>query len=396
MATKIEMPMTIGEFTSSSVKEWLKKEGDTVEKDETIVVTETEKVTTEIVAPVSGVLLRIDVPEDEEVKPGDILGWIGNPEEKLPPRQSSTATTNNLKKAVEVDIKQQQSSGESRLKITPIARNLAKKYNIDLSQVAGSGPGGRIVESDIREYLQEKEDNKMLEEADLIPFSGMRKVIAERMKSSAQESPHVTNFIEVDMTHVLNAREKMQKENGRRFSINDLLILAVSRALTMHPILNSTLDEKEGKIKIHRHINIGIAVDIGQGLVVPVIKGADELSLNQISNKARMLVEKAKLGTLSAVELSGGTFTITNLGPLGTELFTPIINPPESAILGVGSIVKKPAVIDGEIKIRDIMWLSLSYDHRVIDGAPAARFLRDIKLMLENPLMILFSDKEDE
>jgi len=352
-----------------TVVQWFKKEGETVNKGEPLVEVLTEKVTYDIEVPESGILRKILILEGVNVPVSEVLGVITAPDEQL------TEEIRIEKSVREVEVI------EERVLASPAAKRLAKEFGIDLAQVKGSGPEGRIVEEDVKRFFEEsKVTGPRVRE--VIPLTGIRKTAAERVSLSARTAPHSTVTMEADMTNAARLHEEKQ------VSYNDILVKAVAKALTEHSIVNSTLDREQ--IKVFEDINIGVAVATEKGLMVPVIHNANKKSLKEISSMLSDLVEKARVSKLSKEELTGGTFTITNLGMFGVEIFTPIINPPETAILGVGKVIEKPVVVNKEIGVKPMMYLSLSYDHRVIDGAPAAQFLQKIKQYLENPYLLTY------
>jgi pyruvate dehydrogenase E2 component (dihydrolipoamide acetyltransferase) len=350
-----------------TVVQWFKKEGETVNKGEPLVEVLTEKVTYDIEAPESGVLRKILALEGVEVPVAEVLGVITAPDEQF--TEEIIAETPMKKEAV-----------EERILASPAAKRLAKEYSIDIVQVKGTGPEGRIVEEDVKRFFEESKVGSRVRE--VILLAGIRKTAAERVTLSAKTAPHSTITMDVDMANATRFREEKQ------VSYTDILVKAVAKALAEHSIVNSSLVGEQ--IKIFEDINIGVAVATEKGLVVPVIHNANKKGLREVALTLNGLVEKARAGKLSKEELSGGTFTITNLGMFGVEIFTPIINPPETAILGVGKVVDKPVVANKEITVKPMMYLSLSYDHRVIDGAPAAQFLQKIKQYLENPHLLTY------
>jgi len=359
------MPKLSLTMKKGTVIEWFKREGDTVEKGEPLVEVLTEKVTYDIEAPSSGVLRKILVEEGVDVPVAGVLAVITALDEELP--------------EVEVTAEPSLERVEERIMASPAAKRLAKEYDVDLAQVRGTGPEGRIVEEDIRRYVEEKEITPKIRE--VIPLTGIRKTAAERVSLSARTAPHTTLNMEVGMSKATKLREEIQ------VSYTDMVAKAVAKALVEHPIMNSTLEDEQ--IKVFHDINIGVAVATEKGLIVPVIHNTDRKSLKEIALKLKELAEKARQGKLTKDELTGGTFTITNLGMYGVDTFTPIINPPETAILGVGRLTEKPVVENKKIVIKPLMNLSLSFDHRVVDGAPAAQFLQKIKKILENPEALL-------
>jgi len=356
LATKILMPRLSLTMKEGTVVQWFKKEGETVKKGDLVVEVLSEKVTYDVEAPASGVLRKIFVEEGTDIGVAEPLGIIAAPDELIEVAEAP----------------------EERVIASPAAKRLARQHDIDLTQVKGTGPKGRIVKEDVQKFLQEQVMPQLRE---VIPLTGIRKTAAERVAISAREAPHSTITMEVDMANAAKLREKL------KVSYTDILVKAVAKALTEHPIMNSTLDEDE--IRIFAAVNIGVAVATDKGLIVPVIPNADEKPIEEIAQMLEKLVDKAQRGTLSKEELTGGTFTITNLGMYGVDVFTPIINPPETAILGVGRVAERPTVSKGEIVAKPIMKLSLSFDHRVVDGAPAARFLQTMKAILEEASSIL-------
>jgi pyruvate dehydrogenase E2 component (dihydrolipoamide acetyltransferase) len=250
---------------------------------------------------------------------------------------------------------------------------LAKELHVDLNQVKGTGPEGRVVEDDVRLFAEQP--GAVLRVQEIVPMVGIRKTTAERLSFSARTAPHSTVVMEVDMSNAARIHRETQ------LSYTEMLVKAVALALREHRIVNASLDGEQ--IKIFEDVNVGVAVASERGLVVPVIRNADNRSLSEIASVLQTLVGKARQGELTKDDVSGGTFTVTNLGMFGVDVFIPIINPPETAILGVGRVVEKPIAVDGQVTVRPMMQLSLAYDHRIVDGAPAAQFLQTIKKILE-------------
>ncbi|MGQ9459858.1 MAG: dihydrolipoamide acetyltransferase family protein [Candidatus Bathyarchaeaceae archaeon] len=380
MATKILMPRLSLTMKEGTVVQWFKKEGDMVEKGEPLVEVLSEKATYDVEAPASGVLRKILAEEGTDVPVGETLGVITAPDEELPEIEVAAAPPAvEAEEAVAVPERKVEERIERRVIATPAAKRLAREYDINLTQIRGSGPDGRIVEEDVKRLIEGTRITPQVRE--VIPLTGIRKTAAERVSLSAQTAPQSTITMEVDMSKAAELREKVG------VSYTDMLVKAAAKALTEHPIINSTLEKEQ--IKIFADINIGVAVATGMGLIVPVIHNANRKSLTEISSRLKELAEKAKQSKLAKEELTGGTFTITNLGMYGVDIFTPIINPPETAILGVGRVAEKPIVVDKQIVVRPLMQLSLTFDHRVVDGAPAAEFLQKVKQNLENPEALL-------
>jgi pyruvate dehydrogenase E2 component (dihydrolipoamide acetyltransferase) len=260
-----------------------------------------------------------------------------------------------------------------RVLASPAAKRLAKELLVDLTHVRGTGPEGRIVEDDVRLYSEQSSAKPKVSE--IVPMAGIRKTTAERLAFSARTAPHSTIVMEVDMSDAARIHKETQ------LSYTEMLVKAVATALREHKIMNATLEGE--RIIIFEDVNVGVAVAAGNGLVVPVVRNADKKSISEIASVFRELVEKARRGKLSMEDMMGGTFTITNLGMYGVDLFIPIINPPETAILGVGRVVEKPVAANGKVAVKPAMQLSLAYDHRIVDGAPAAKFLQTVKQILE-------------
>jgi len=365
LVTKILMPKLSLTMSEGAVIKWFKKEGEKIEKGEPVVEVLSDKVTYEVEAPASGIIRKIMAEEGDEVPVAETLAIITALDEELPEVEAITEPT------VE--------RVEERIVASPAAKRVAREHSVDLAQVKGTGPEGRIGEEDVRRFIEETKGARKIREA--IPFTGIRKTAAERVSLSAKTAPHSTITMEVDVTNARKLREKFQ------VSYTDVLIKAVAEALTEYSIINSTLEKDQ--IKIFEDVNVGIAVATEAGLIVPVIRNADKKSLKEVASTLKELVEKARNGKLTKEELSDGTFTITNLGMFGVDVFTPIINPPETAILGVGRIVEKPVVVDKKVVVKPIMQLSLSFDHRVVDGAPAAQFLREVKEIIESSESLL-------
>lgn len=379
MVTKVVMPRLSLTMKEGSVVQWFKKEGDTIAKGEPIVEVLSEKATIDVEAPAAGVLRKILVEQGMDVPVNATLAIIAAPDEEIteteteasPPEKEEKQVMATPEEKAEVAI-----SAEERVLASPAAKRLAREHQIDLAQVKGTGPEGRIVEEDVQKIMQEPAQPSLSPKVkEVIPLTGIKKTTAERVALSFRTAPHSTVIMEVDMSNAAKLRSQKQ------FSYTELLVKAVATALKTHQLINSTLED--GNIKIYEDINIGIAIATEHGLVVPVIHNADGKSLEQVASELKGLAEKAREGKLTKEDVTGGTFTITNLGMFGVDLFMPIINPPEAAILAVGRIADKPVVTAKEITIKPIMTLSLAYDHRIVDGAPAAQFLKEIKNILE-------------
>jgi len=406
----VVMPRLTWTMTEGVVGRWLRREGELVKQGEAICEVETEKTTDEVAAPVSGVLGKILVSEGVSARVEQPIAVLVQPDEQLTQAQIDEFMRGFAQpeaveaKPIEVSrVVTAPAVGEApaeRLKVSPLAKKVAEEHGIDLATVKGTGPGGRITREDVLAAAERIHPARaaptpaLLEGVRVIeakPLAGMRKVIAERMASSARTTARVTITTEVDVTETVRLRtslvSEMEKKGGVRVSYTDLLVKAVAKALLEHPRVNSILIDDS--IYVVGDVNIGVAVDVEEGLLVPVVHDALRKSVVEIAEELRVLVDKAKKGRLSTQEVAGGTFTITNLGTFDVDAFTPIIDAPQTAILGVGRIVEKPTMRDGQVVPRSMMTLSLSFDHRIIDGAPAARFLQTLRRMLEHPELLL-------
>lgn len=367
MVTNVVMPRLSLTMKEGTVGKWYKKEGDMVEKGEPIVEVISEKATYDLEASTSGVLRKILVDQGVDAPVNAVLAIITAPDEKL-------LETETVEEAPQAAVET-----EKKALASPAAKRLAREYGIDISLVEGSGPEGRVVEEDVRRFV-DKSGEAVPKVKEIIPLSGFKKTSAERVSTSFKTAPHSTIMMEVDVSKAAELHEKLE------VSYTAIIVRAVAETLLEHPLLNSTLEGNQ--IKIFEDINVGVAATTEYGLVVPVISNADKKSLKGIDAVIKELTEKARQGKLVKKELTNGTFTITNLGMYDVESFTPIINPPEAAILGVGKIKEKPVVIGGKIEVKPMMVLSLSYDHRIVDGAPAASFLRMVKREIEKNLEV--------
>jgi len=418
LAQEIHIPKLGMSMKEATLVEWKFNEGDQIEKGDVILVIETEKTKWEVEAPSSGLLhILVDINATEKV--GAVIGLIAETQEELEALQKesgvvagaaaepATAAASAPAKSVAAKA----GKGEP-VRISPVARKLAEEHMIDLTAVTGSGPGGRIVKEDIEKAVEAKKaapevgpleaieleeyDGKKIREK--IPLLGMRKAIAEHMHRSLAVAAQLTSMGEVEMTELKKFRTQLLEREealGTRITYTDLYVLVIAKALKQMPMVNASLIEDE--IIIWDDINVGVAVALagqdamGGGLIVPVIKNADQKSLVDISKELKATINKAREGKLMPDDVTGGTFTLTNLGgPGGGWGFgTPIINQPQAAILGTGSIVDRPVVKDGEVVIRPMMPFSFTFDHRVIDGAPAGLFLARLTQLLANPLLLL-------
>ncbi len=424
MATRVVMPQLGESVIEGTVVAWLKKEGERVEKEEALVEITTDKVQTEIPSVAAGILLKILVGEGETVRAGTTLAWIGEPGETIPEGDAGLPQRHAHPAPATVPVLQSATEPSRDLGfISPVVARLAKEHQIDLAQIKGTGEGGRITKKDVLTYLESRkaavsespawetpgggELFRLPEEAQpqlptlqpsvatpapvaqgdmLIPHSTMRLAIAEHMARSKRTSPHVTTVMEADLSAVVAHREANKAQfarDGVRLTYTAYFISAIIAALKAYPQVNSSWSD-EGVI-VHRAIHIGMAVSLGEeGLIVPVIKNADGLSLLGLARAVNDLAERARSHHLQPDEVKGGTFSITNHGTSGSLFATPIIPQPQCGILGVGAIKKRPVVINDAIAIRPMVYLSFTFDHRILDGYGADSFLAKVVSVLEN------------
>jgi pyruvate dehydrogenase E2 component (dihydrolipoamide acetyltransferase) len=400
MATQIKMPKLGMTMKTGTVAGWLKQEGDPVKRGEVLAEIETEKITHRIEARAEGILLKIVAPRGTKLPVGGLMGIIGEPGEDVTeilaaaPAASPEAPSRQAGHRAEG----QGSRGEARARkrITPVARRLAEDRGIDYTSIVGSGPDGRITREDVEKALQEGASEARESDADpratrsVIPLEGMRRAVAENMVKSSCTNAMVTHHVKVDMSGVLALRSQMNagRSDSAKISVTAILIKAVAQALEIDPCLNASLIGEE--IRVWQSIHIGMAVAVQGGLVVPVVRDANQKALTEVNEAIQDLAHRAREQELSLDEMSGATFTVTSLASQGSvDFFTPIINPPEVAILGVGRTQEQPAVVEGKVVVRPLMGLSLTFDHRVVDGAPAASWLGVLIRLVERPVGIL-------
>jgi pyruvate dehydrogenase E2 component (dihydrolipoamide acetyltransferase) len=401
------MPQLGLTMEKGTILQWLRAEGETVQKGQPVVLIQTEKVEYEVEAPVAGTLLKLVAKEGMELPVGGLMGILGQPGEDvssllvgapvgLEPRagtQEPGAESPEPRAAEPVVAR----GPGGRIKISPVAKKLAQEHGVDISTLTATGPEGRIVREDVERAIaaksgapSAKRQAQEAEASETIPLAGIRKVIFDRMGQSWREAARVTLFADADMTELVRLRQARLADWERQFGIkpsySDLIHMAVARALRVEPRINCRLDGPA--VRIRKEVNLAFAVDLGEGLLAAVIRDADKKSLGDLAKAARDLADRARGGRLTPDDMADGTFTVTNLGTVGVESFTPIINPPQAGILGIGRIMEKPVVLNGGIHIRSMMTLSLVFDHRLIDGAPAAKFLAKVKELLEQPAWI--------
>ena len=421
MSEKIVVPVLGESITEATVAKWLKKEGDHVEADEPIVELETDKVNLEVPSPIDGVLSEIVSKDGSTVEVGALLGSISqngsapSPKQPKVKKEPEIKKENNVvnletpkKKEVKVE-KQKEEDAPLRLTkevkepksrknlnnsnqvLSPAVRKMVEEKNIDLSRVKGSGKDGRVLKGDLISLMganpPPSERKAQFGEEERIKMSRLRLTIAKRLKQAQENAALLTTFNEVDMTGIMEMRKENQEDFQSRYGIKlgfmSFFVKACVAALKTFPAVNAEIDGEE--IIYKNYYNISFAVGTDKGLVVPVLRNADELSFADIEKNIKVISEKARDGKLTIEDLQGGTFTISNGGVYGSMLSTPILNLPQSGVLGMHNIVERPVVVDGEIKIRPIMYLALSYDHRIIDGKESVSFLKMVKENLEDP-----------
>lgn len=435
-----------------TITQWLKKEGDSVEKGEPLLEVMTDKVNLEVESPAAGILRKIIADVDATIPIMALIGIIGTADEPIDDLLADDEPISELASSIIQEISamdtaashalaaEPSAASPSKMFISPRARRLAHENGIPLDVLGGrgTGPNGRVVEKDIQAYIAELAESRVratplaskvaadqgidlrevigtgprgkvtrddvlqvsvpalapsfpVLEARVIPFTGLRKMVADNVAKSAQTAPHVTLTTEVDVTDMIKVRtqilDEFERKYGTRLTYTDLIVKAVARALLDHPMMNASLQGSE--IRIAGNINVGVALALDGGLIVPVIHDADGKALAQVSSELKELVAKGKAGKLGGPDITGGTFTISNLGTYGVDVFNPIITPGQSGILGVCRIAEKPVAIGGQVVIRSMMNLCLSFDHRVMDGAPAAQYLARVKELLESPYQLL-------
>ena len=396
MAVRLRLAALGHTMERGKVVEWYVAEGGEVVQGAPLFAVETDKAVVDVEAPAGGVLLRIDAPVNREYPVGATLAWIGDAGEALPDQTDETIAA---PRAV---------SDEQR--VTPVARRLAERHGVDADRLEGTGPGRRVTKEDVKRAidagtapaLEERAsgepdpDSKTSGEPphDVVPLTGIRRVAAERLSAHWTGAPQVTEGIDVDMTEVrafrTAHRDAWRAAFGVMPSLNDIVLKAVAISLEAHPALNSAF--VDGAIHRYREINLGVAVDVEDGLVVPVLRNAGQLDLGGIASAVADLTARAKAGKLTLSDIEAATFTVSNLSALGVDWFTPVLNPPQCALLGVGRMRRSPAAVGREVLIRDIATFVLTFDHRALDGAPAGRFLAKLERLLESPGPWLFQD----
>lgn len=407
MAANVIMPKLGMAMKEGKVVKWHHKEEEQVEEGDVIAEIETEKITYQIEAPISGILVKILVGEGKIAAVGQVIGIVIEEGEifdasaipAIPPEVSVGEEVVAATSETRVEVSSGPSEGP-RIKITPIARKIAKEKGIDISQIKGTGPDGRITRDDVLAAVEGAKEKKIAEkelprEAAIrlgatVPLTRMREILGERLTASSREAPHVYFSCQVDGTGMIGFREtfkeRIESSTGVALSFNDIILKAVAATIEEYPLFNASLEGKT--IKIHEAVNIGLAVAQEDGLIVPVIRRVNVMTLGQIATARKEILDKVRGKRLTLDDLSGGTFTVSNLGQFNIDSFTSIINPPETAILSVAKMKERPVVIGGELAVRPTVNLGLSVDHRVVDGAMAAAFLQELQRLLEDPYMM--------
>ncbi|WP_443662576.1 dihydrolipoamide acetyltransferase family protein [Dysosmobacter sp.] len=417
MAYEVLMPQLGLTMEEGTVSQWIKHEGDEVKTGDVILEITTDKLTNEVVSEHDGVLLKIVAQEGEDVPVKGLLAYIGQPGEAVgdaapaaaPAAPAAEAAPAAAAPAAAAPAPVAAANG-ARIRISPLARKTAASLGIDYSNIVGSGPSGRIVLKDIlaakdaapavapaaapaaapAEKKAPSAGVELMEGDTVVKLTGMRKVVAERMLQSHTEIPCVTQNIKVDVTELMKFRKMLLEETGKKYSVNDLVLKATAKCLRSHPEMLVSFDEANKQIIQRAHVNIGMAVALDAGLITPVIRDADKMGLDQLSATAKDLASRAKENKLLPDEYKGSTITVSNLGMFGIETFTPIINQPDSCIIGVCAIEDELALnAEGGVEARKVMRLSVTLDHRTLDGAVVAKFEMDLRDLLQNPMSIL-------
>jgi pyruvate dehydrogenase E2 component (dihydrolipoamide acetyltransferase) len=419
--SEITMPRLSDTMQEGTIARWLKKIGDEIKKGDTLAEIETDKATMDLEAYEAGTLQQVLVKEGETVPVGQAVARIGSGAadqstevESTPAQQSEVAVPTVAESTIEQDAHVQSMSSSNAqnengkaIKASPLARRMAEEHSIDLSQVQGTGPGGRIVRDDIEDVLEHHDvppaptpnaaapqqvtpTSTAQSEAELVKLSRVQLLIARRLTESKQTIPHFYVSSEIDMTDMLVMRQTLNAnlgEEGVKVTVNDLIVKACALALEKFPEVNSSL--KEDNFVRYKHIHVGMAVDVPTGLVVPVIHNANTMGVRSIAREAHALIDRARANKLAPADMEGGTFSVSNLGMMDASNFIAVINPPQAAILAVAATRKQFVPVDGQPVIRDLMTVTMSADHRILSGATVARFLQEVKQLLQNPYSVL-------
>ncbi|MGB9023026.1 MAG: dihydrolipoamide acetyltransferase family protein [Candidatus Bathyarchaeia archaeon] len=389
---RVAMPRLDPGMQSGKIVEWLKKEGDRVEKDVPIVRIEGEKTIFEVNSPGAAVVRKLLFEPGTDVQVGQTIALVGEPNEPLPVETGAPA-------APEPVVAQQVTVAPAGPRIqepsaSPVARKMAREAGIDISKIKGSGPGGRIVREDVQKAIDQMRSQPQTvgvsaQEARAVPIArtiklaGKRRATAERLSYGFHTTVPVTITMEARMDTMLGHRKELHNKTGEEISITAYVVKAAAKALEDHQMINSSLEGDE--LRLYSDINVAVAINTPDGLVAPIIPQTNKRSILEISRGIRDLTERAIQNKLAVTDLTGGTFTVTNLGGFGVDLFAPVINPPQCAILGFGRTSEKPVIIEKQVQVASITTLSLVFDHRIVDGVPAAQYLQRVKELLEDP-----------
>ena len=401
MATEIKSPTFPESVIDGTVANWIKKEGDSVSQDEVIAEIETDKVVLEVVAPFDGQILKIYKNEGEVVNSSEKIADFDKVDLEKGHGEKTSEKVKDDQGTQSSDISEQQEEDIGE-KVNPAAKKLIKENSLDPAQINPTGKKGRVTKSDVINHMNSDEENKTIkapssisprDDEERVPMSRLRTTIANRLVTVQQETAMLTTFNEVDMQPIKDLRQKygaeFEAEHGTKLGFMGFFVSASVQALLKFPLVNASIDGTD--VVYHGYQDIGVAVSTDRGLVVPVIRGAQNLSIAQIEKEILSKSEKARDGSLSIEEMQGGTFTISNGGIFGSLLSTPILNSPQTGILGMHKIQDRPIAVDGEVIIRPMMYLALSYDHRLLDGKEAVTFLLTIKELLETPERLLLN-----
>ncbi|MCC9089847.1 MULTISPECIES: dihydrolipoamide acetyltransferase family protein [Bacillus] len=378
MAVEVVMPKLGMSMKEGTVSVWNKQVGESVNKGESIASINSEKIEMEIESPAEGTVLEIKVPEGEGVPPGTVICYIGDGNEQVEEKKEERGLPTKPKK--------------ERKKISPVARKMANNANLDIDTLVGTGPDGRITKADVLQALPDQKEKQIQNnKTDHQPVNMMRKTIASRMMKSLQTSAQLTITMKADVTKLTILQPQLNEtaiaRHDTKLTMTDFVAKAAILSLLEHPAMNSQYQNE--RVETFEYVHLGIAAALENGLAVPVIRHAERLSLIELAKNIKLYGKKAREGKLLHEEIEGSTFTITNLGAYGVEHFTPILNPPEAGILGIGTMYETPVYQGDELCKAHILPLSLTFDHRVLDGAPASAFLSSVKAYLEKPVSIL-------
>jgi len=410
MIKEIKIPSPGESITEVEIAQWLVEDGDYVDVDDPIAEIDSDKATLELNAEFAGAI-QLVAEEGDTVQVGQVVCKIdtsvkgeSKAKKEEAPAKAQEAKAEDKSAAPKADNSSKESSKNADVKASPVAKAMMDDKGIDGNKIQGSGANGRIIKSDVAAYMSGGFDASSTQgwggtrDAEHKKMSTLRRKVAERLVSVKQETAMLTTFNEVDMKPVMDLRKKYKDKFREKHNVNlgfmSFFTKACTEALNLFPAVNAMIDGKE--MVMHNYADIGIAVSSPKGLMVPVVRNAEQMSLAEIEAEIKRLAIKARDGKLSIDEMTGGTFTITNGGVFGSMLSTPIINPPQSAILGMHNIVERPVAVNGKVEIRPIMYVALSYDHRIIDGKESVSFLYKVKEYIENPTRLMFSGKEPE